>query len=410
MAIDPLSLTEQPQSAPASQPGFFDGQMAATDPAELPGLDPVENSGLAVPAEEQDTPTVPEVQVAGVGGKVLKRLFGGGEATKPGVNRLFPGDELTGTAGNYTVIREATQEEVDEFSSLTGKTSGAPSPTNAQRAAGVPTAQFNLENINGPDDLKATIDNVAEMWKSAGEAAGRGKMTFDEIKSLANDMGLEDTVERLLRRPTGTTMNAEQITASLQAIATSGMELNRLAKIAANSTDSADLLRFRQHMAFHSALQTNMKGAQAEAGRALAAFRIPRGVGPDIDAQSLQNLMTEFGGENSVRDMAKSFVALPTQAQRNKFSYGAWDKIKGSWFEVWINGLLSSPATHIVNMTGNTMFQMFTGVERLGAGLIGGARQLMGSKSERVFLTESLADAMGVVQGIGDGFRLARDG
>jgi len=123
----------------------------------------------------------------------------------------------------------------------------------------IPAAEFNLQNITGPDELKQTIDNVSEIWKDAGRKAGRDKMTWAETQALAEQMGLRETVDRLLRRKAGDAMNAEEITASLQAIATSGMELNRLAKIASNSTDAEDLLRFRQHMAFQSALQTNMK-------------------------------------------------------------------------------------------------------------------------------------------------------
>ena len=392
MATDPLSLVTNPNPAPASQPGLFDGQLTPVEPVANPA--PI---------------TEPEpVEVAGVGSKIFQKIVKGKvKTTKRLEDVANEAGHTAGQAGNYTVIREATPDEVMEFSTLTGKTSGAPSPTAAQRAMDIPTAEFNLENIDGPDALKETIDNVAEMWKDAGRAAGRGTMTFNEIQGLAKDMGLEKTVDRLMNRKTGSTMNAEEIAASLQAIATSGMELNRLAKIAANSTDAADLLKFRQHLSFHSALQINMKGAQMEAGRALAAFRIPRGVGSDIDAQALQDLMGEFGGQNSVRDMAKSYLALPTQAQRNKFSYGAWDKVRGSWFEVWINGLLSAPPTHFANMSGNTIFQLIQLPERAGAGLIGLARQAMGSKADRVYMEESLAEIVGMFQGVGDGFRLA---
>ena len=400
MSVDPLAIAPSPEQVPAPQPGLFDG-MAQPNPAEIPAP-PV----MDIPLMDAEQAPVPEeTEVAGIG-SVLKGLLKSKVVVK-GMDSVLDEGASSGVLGNYTIIREATEEEVAEFGTLTGKTSGAPSPTSTQREAGIPTAEFNLENITGPDELKATIDNVAEMWKEQGQAAGRGTMTFEEIKSLANDMGLEDTVERLLRRDQGSAMNAEHITASLQAVATSGMELNRLAKIAANSTDSADLLRFRQHLGFHSAIQIQMKGAQAEAGRALAAFRIPRGVGPDVDAEALAGMMQEFGGENSVRDMAKSFLALPTQAQRNKFSYGGWDKVKGTWFEVWINGLLSGPGTHVINMNGNTIFQLTQIPERFGAGLIGLAKRAMGSKADRVYIGETTADIMGTVQGIGDGFRLA---
>jgi hypothetical protein len=106
--------------------------------------------------------------------------------------------------------------------------------------------------------------------------------------------------------------------------------------------------------------------------------------------------------------MAQAYMALPSQAQRNSFSLGAWDKIKGAWFEIWINGLLSAPSTHMANITGNAGFQLLFQIpERFGAGLIGMARRAMGSKAERVYLQESLSDIVGMVQGIGDGWRLA---
>jgi hypothetical protein len=398
MAVNPLDIGID-QAAPVD-PGLFDGQLPVDGPS-------------APPAQTLDAaPDPEEVQVAGVGSigaKILRRVLKGTD--EPPVQGLkdvpLPGT-TAGQVGDYVVVREATPEEVIEFGSLTGKTSGAPSPTTAQRAAGIPVAEFNLEKIDGSDALKATIDNVSEMWRDAASAAGRGKMTWAETRQLADDMGLERTIQRLMRREGGETFNAEQITASLQAIATSAMELNRLAKIAANSTDTRDLLKFRQHLALHSALQTSMKGAQMEAARALGAFRIPRGVGQDIDTKSLQALMEQFGGENSVRDMAQAYMALPSQAQRNSFSLGAWDKIKGTWFEIWINGLLSAPSTHMANITGNAGFQLlFQMPERFGAGLIGMARRAMGSTAERVYLQESLSDIVGMVQGIGDGWRLA---
>lgn len=414
MAGSPLDLVTN-QTAQAPEPGLFDGLMPATPTPEA-GLDLGEENLTEAPDLSMEPapllelePELEEVQVAGIGSEIFKRVVKGGAKTVKRLDDVAEDGTTAGQAGNYTIIREATPEEVTEFGELVGKTSGAPSPTAAQQARGIPTAEFNLENIDGPDALKATIDNVSEMWKAAGKAAGRGRMTWEETQELARGMGMGEVVERLMRGPKGFKLDtlAEDITASLQAIATSGMELNRLAKVAATSTDSRDLLRFRQHLSFQAALQTNMKGVSMETARALNAHRIPRGVGEDVDAQAIQDLMVEFGGDNSIRDMAKSYLALPSQAQRNKFSYGTWDKIKGTWFEVWVNGLLSTIPTHLANITGNTMFQFIQIPERFGAGMIGLARQAMGSKADRVYLQETISDLVGAVQGIGDGWRLA---
>jgi len=366
MADSPFAASPLATPASAPQPGLFDGlfpQQQAQVPtqtdtpeigeaeligdaaaAEIPALDQAPAADTAAGVQIAEVPEEP-IQVAGMG-RAIKRIIKGDSRPKdPSLGDVIDEGVTSGMAGDTVIIREATDDEAATFQSLTGRTEGVPSPTRAQEAQGIPATEFNLQNINGPDDLKRTVDKVSEVWKDAGRAAGRGKMSFDDIQQLAEGLGLDRTVDRLLRRKSGETFNAEEITASLQTIASSGMELDRLAKIAAESTDAQDLLRFRQHLAFQSALITSMKGAQMEAARALGAFRIPRTAGDVPDAARIAGIMEDFGGENSVRDMAKAYLALDSMAKRNTFTAGAWDKAKDAWFEVWINGLLSAPST-----------------------------------------------------------------
>ena len=434
MVTNPLAPVAEP-TAGAPDPGLFDGLMTPLqEPApsmdlggdiqediitEEPSPDialPKDNMLSTDVSLESETgltatpdPELTETQVAGPFTGILRRTLQGDAKTHTRIDDLIPEGSVAGQIDNKVIVREATQEEVDEFLTLTGKTRGVPSPTQAQKAAGIPTANFNLENIDGPDSLKQTIDKVSKIWGDAGKAAGRGKMTWAETQELADSMGVGEVVDRLMRGPGAFKLDtlAEDITASLQAIATSAMELNRLAKIAVTSTDQRDLLRFRQHLSFQAALEINMRGVSAETARALNAHRIPRGVGSDVEASAISDLMKEFGGDNSIRDMAQSYLRLETQAQRNRFSYSAWDKIKGAWFEVWINGLLSAPATQMANIFGNMVFSLIQIPERLTAGAIGGIRQAFGSKTERVYMQEAISDVAATFQGIGDGFRIA---
>ena len=410
MATDPLAITQaEPTPAPAPQPGLFDGQMPM--PQATPALD---NDSMIVPAEAP-VPPVPEqpeeTQVAGVGA-ILKGILSKGEVDAPRLDSVIDPLTTQGTVGRFTVIREADPDEVNSFYDLVGKTEGAPSPTAAQRAQGIPTAEFNLQNIDGPDALKETIDNVSEIWQSAGHAAGRGTITFEQTKEMAQGLGLGKVVNNLLNRKPGDMLNAEQIHASLQAITSSAVELNRLAKVAATATDQADLLKFRQHLAFHAALQANMKGAQMEVARALGAFRIPRSADSDAAVamqEGIINVLKDYGGDESVRDMAKDYLALPNLGARNNFAAGAYSKVKDMWFEVWINGLLSSPTTHVINNFSNLVMQGIQIPERFLTAVIGAARQAVGSKTERMYLTETLADAVGFFQGMGDGFKLSHE-
>ena len=411
MATDPLAMLQaEPTPAPAPQPGLFDGQMPM--PSVAPA--PVNDSMIVQP--EPPEPPVPEqpeeTQVAGLGSATLGRILGKGAVDAPRLDSVIDPGATQGTVGRFTVIREASDDEVNSFYDLVGKTEGAPSPTAAQRERGIPTAEFNLQNIEGPDELKAVIDNVSEIWRDAGHAAGRGTITFEQTKEMAKGLGLGKVVDNLLNRKPGDMLNAEQIHASLQAITSSAVELERLAKVAATATDQADLLKFRQHLAFHAALQANMKGAQMEVARALGAFRIPRSADSDVAVatqEGIQRLMTDFGGDASVRDMAKAYLALPNQGARNNFAANGYSKVKDMWFEIWINGLLSSPTTHVINNFSNLVMQGIQMPERFLAGVIGAGRQALGSSTERVYFTETLADFVGFFQGMGDGFKLAHE-
>ena len=155
-----------------------------------------------------------------------------------------------------------------------------------------------------------------------------------------------------------------------------------------------------------------MKGAQMEVARALGAFRIPRSSEGDTAVamqEGVMNIINDFGGEKSVRDMAKAYLSLPNQGARNHFAANGYSKVKDMWFEMWINGLLSSPTTHVVNNFSNATMQLMQLPERFLTGVIGAARQAAGSKTERVYLEETLVDIAGFYQGMGDGFVLGRE-
>lgn len=426
---DQVLQPQQIEQAPVpTDPGLFDGQLqGAPDPLaiETPDAPQVAATPNEQPQPEQAVPNVdpaliepyvPDAedeqileQQAGAG-SIINNLMKRKPTYQPGrLKNSIEEDGTAGIEGNYAIIREASPDEIAEFNKLTGQVHGVPSPTPNQILDGMPVAEFNLEQINGPDDLKLVISKISRMWTEAGRRAGRDVQTNEATEELARKMGYSDVVNRLLRRKPGDTMNAEQIRASLQAIATSAMELNRLAKVAANSTDAEVLLRFRQHMGFHAALQIQMKGAQMEAARALQVFNMPRDAGGAIDAERLTTMLNEYGGDSSVRELAQAYLDLPNQAARNKFSSGVWDKARGTWFEVWINGLLSSWNTHMANINGNMVFSFIHLPEKFIAGLVGQARHALGSETDRVYMGEAVAELVAMPEAIADGFRLAAE-
>lgn len=394
--IDPINETSVPQS-----PRFFDGQLPAVDaPVNELSMPEVNNQPVQNNLKDNET------EVAGIGKELLKRIvtpiqdFGnainnkGMDATKRG-GVVEPLEEITedglgivknkaGTS-KYFVAREAEQIDIDEFNFILGKTKGVPSPTPGQKRKGVPLSEINLNNIESADDVKIVLSKMGKMHGNTPN------VTADDVKKLAGTHGFQDVIEKILKRKEGDAINMDlgEIYKSLQAITSSAVQLNRIAeKAASTNAGPEDLVKFRQYFAFHSSLQSSFKGLQADVGRALGVFKIPRGP-QEAQIENLKNVINEFGGDQSIRNAAKQYLALPTQEMRNKFALkGFWARSGNVMMEIWINGLLSGFQTQVVNLAGNTVFAGMQPFERAIAGGIGALRR--GSRNLGIVPPEKL--------------------
>ncbi len=277
-----------------------------------------------------------------------------------------------------------------------------------------PDAQFksedfetyiNFARIDEPGQVKFTIGKMAEAMKGSVDEARRGKITQTETEKMAEDLGM--TVAELLERRKGQPFNAEEALAARQLWAASGENLLNLAKVAAGpNAGPLDQFAFRRAMAVHSAIQNEVIGARTETARALAAWKIPAGGGIER-ARAIEQIMQASGGPRESKEMARRLAILAetgaSPAAIARFAERGWgakttDVIK----EVWVNGLLSSPKTHVVNITSNTGVAFQQIYERAVAG---GIRGLVGG--DGVKATESIAMAYGLTGAIRDAFRMA---
>ena len=273
-------------------------------------------------------------------------------------------------------------------------------------AAGDEQVYINFARIDTPDDVKTLIGEMANRFKGPITEATRGKITQRETVQLADDLGM--TVTDLLERRMGQPFNAEEALAARGLWAASGEKLLEAAKKAASPNAGAvDQFNFRKMMATHYAIQAEVIGARTETARALASWRIPAGGGIE-KARAIEQVMTSVGGPEASAEMARRLAILADQgatpAALAKFAekgYGAAsvDAIR----EVWINGLLSAPATHIVNSTSNLAVAFQQIYERGVAAQIGIFRGTEGG----VAPGEALAMAHAAISSVKDAFRMA---
>lgn len=262
--------------------------------------------------------------------------------------------------------------------------------------------EINFARIDTPDDVKAVIDGMAQSFAGRIDEARRGVVGDDEVRRLADRMKM--TPETLLQRRKGEAFNAEQALAARELMNASARTVMRAAEAvrAAPGSEKAAFV-FRRAMAVHHAIQQEVLGARAEAGRALRAWSIPAGEGK-VPAKLVLNTVFRSGGPDVAREMADRVVAMGRagvgpEAMDEFANASVFARSMDVVRTAFINGMLSSPKTHVVNITSNFGMLGAAIVERrLGAEI----SRLRGADGDAVAPAEAGHMVYGLVEGFKD--------
>lgn len=259
-----------------------------------------------------------------------------------------------------------------------------------------------LDKLETRGDIRRALTNTEAMF-GGFDAARRGKISHEETAALADDLGMR--ADDLLARRQGQALNAEQALAARRILAKSGDELVALASKAKGGSD-ADLAAFQRAMVRHAAIQEQVTGATAEAGRALSQFKVAAR-SKDHHEAIMRALIDGAGGRDSLEETAARIIELQkVPGALNKF---ALDAVKPTWrdkaVELYYNSLLSSPATHAVNILSNALTSALQLPEQMTAVALGAFRA---GSVDRVMASEIGPRAVGLMQGAMEGLRAAR--
>ena len=269
----------------------------------------------------------------------------------------------------------------------------------------------NFARIETADDVKKMIGKAADLFSKDIDKARRGIQSHEATSQLADDLGM--SVTDLLSRRKGQGFNAEEALSARRLWAASGERLLEAAeKAAAPSAGKTDQFNFRRMMAVHQAIQTEVIGARTETARALNSWSIPAGGGAE-KARAISQLLDAMGGANTSQELAKRLSLLGkagaspqaiASVVRQGWGATSMDMVK----ESFVNGLLWTPATHVVNVTSNTAFLATQIVER---GLASEISTLLGrAPGQGVNPGEAMVMTYGLVTGLKDAFRAGAKG
>lgn len=257
---------------------------------------------------------------------------------------------------------------------------------------------INLNRIQAPDDVKNVIREAAVQGDEF-VTARRGAMSLKETEDLADAMGMSSA--DLTKRKVGESFNAEEAVAARKLLVQSATNVRDLAAKMHGGADT-DVLAFQEAMTKHLAIQEQVAGMTAEAGRALSSFRILASA--TGEAKDLGEIIKQMGGRDAIGDIARKINELDTPEQVSQFLLDARKaKTSDMLVEGWINALLSGPQTHVANVVSNTLVAMMALPETTVAAAIGAGRRALGTAEDSVYFGEAGARAYGVLQGSKDG-------
>lgn len=282
---------------------------------------------------------------------------------------------------------------------VAGKPAAAEAPEDAE-------VMINWARINTEDDVKTVMQTVADMHVQDITSAQRGVRSWKTTRLSAQQKNAWDI---LSKRRNGEPLNAEQTYAARELWATSGTKLKDIAEAAATAPNETNLVMFRKMLATHYAIQREVLAARTETARALNAWAIPAGEGK-VAAKQLADMLEQNGGLEVSQDLARRVAALANAGMFHELDKviekGVWAKTKDAVAQAWVNGLLTNPATHVVNAMSNWSVAALTVGERAAASRLS---RLMGAENG-VEVGEAVYLMFGMTQGIRDALRISAKG
>jgi len=282
---------------------------------------------------------------------------------------------------------------------------------------------YNLSNITDPDELINVIDFIGSKNNNFVDARGGGPQSFDQVIEQAKKVELEE-LEKIIGYKLGDGVTPSRVAGARILLQESADNLRKMAlQIQAGEADVGFQLKFRQAISSHVGIQQAVAGMAADSGRALSAWRIPVGAdmgkGSSIYRSQLQTAVDRYGGEKAIAKLAdvildsKDLTQVTKRLQKVHFA-NTTDLI----LEYWINSLLSSPATHVVNTSSNQIVAGLAIPERFLAATFSKILKpldnlaitgdgMFRQTDEAVYYGEVMGQMYGMAAGMRDGFKLA---
>lgn len=283
--------------------------------------------------------------------------------------------------------------------------------------------KLNLFEGNIQQSLDGLLNNIKQQNKELFAYMRRDTKSMDEMLAMAETTGYQKILNSFLKRkitkdakgdPKVDVPPPEDVLGGLVLLIKMGQELQFGANKFLRLDNQPDLQKklFKEHKMLagvQSLLATNLAGAISEYGRGLAVVRNIAKLDLNLPkyAEDMSKLL-ETASESNIQLYGNQYLSLNNATARAKYTERTPGQITSDiLMESYINSLLSSPVTHMINIAGNFGFQLQTMIERGLAGGIGTIRRgLKLGPDDSAHLGDAMAEAHGFFEAQADALKI----
>ena len=347
------------------------------------------------------------VNILGKGVEILNKL----DLEQQKIHKeTMPENDITEMAGGDLAIKGMDEEGVKALNKVLSDSGYQGPGLNLNRIGLI----FKTEGEDQVLDLQTMLVNIKENNKALFAHLRRPKQTMEGMVAIAEKTGFSKIAYKLLNKKPGTVEPPENVIGGLIMMLKLGKEIEDKALAITKTSDEGEKLQIFRELKVIATVQSNLS-AQVSAN----VSEYGRGLSVISNVAKLNNInLTQYTSqiddvvqnldEKMIDYHAQAFLSLPSTGRAMYTERGFLAKGYDIAMEIYINALLSSPVTHMVNIAGNAMFQVSSTLETGLASVIGGIRTAggkYGKIGDRVYMGEMSAEAYGARMALGDAFK-----
>ena len=333
--------------------------------------------------------------------KLIKILKAGEKKQAEITKDRLPSDEVTFGSSGVT-FRAIDDKNINAFNQAL-KQEGYQGPgINLARVGEILSEKLDgqMKTLNLEEMILAISKDNEQFFKFLK----RDPQSLEDVVATAQGMGLDKIAYDLLSRKPGEVLPVEHLVGGMMLIASLGRNLDDMAtkiKGMSKGQEKVDLYKqFNINIGIMKNIIGQVSGVGSEAGRTLGILSAMKKLSnidmADFYVKADKIMPTE--DDDFINAHIEMYATMPKPGRMEFAKQGILSKSYDVLMEVYINALLSSPVTHVVNMAGNAIYSAQRTLETGLAGLVGEARTRMGvggKTGDRVYLGEFNAEAYG---------------